>query len=268
MKEIRTIFNDLKDGQQQVLGYDYPDNLKTVFLDYQKVWKGEDYPEDTEQRFDIPMGKLNGEKVMFVGVIDEVYGGGKIVGEHKTFSRAPKVSFMIMNPQGCLYSKAVQLLYGILPDKIKWDFIKSDIAKTPVFLEKSNRLSEAQNQGITSYSWLRACKEHDITDEKVLAVADKYKPNTSNFFFRYMLDTEPTMVEKTWEDFRDTARIIVKQGHKDQKQIITRDCGWCNYYDICYGEFTGADINYLKEKNYTKKEEVEEDEEHVEDSNN
>ena len=260
IKEVRAVFNDLKDDQRAVLGYDYPDDLKTVFLDYQKVWKDDELPSDTEQRFDIPMGKLSGEKVMFVGVIDEVYDCGKMLGEHKTFGRAPNMSFIIMNTQGSLYCKAVQELYGIMPEKIKWDFIKSETAKYPAWLEKSQRFSEAQNQGITPFSWQRACKERGIVDQKVLDVGKRYEPNISNFFFRYAIDVEADMVNKVWSDFEDTARQIVSRGHKDLRQVITRDCSWCSYFDICYGQFTGADVEYIKTKNYEiKPQEGEED---------
>jgi hypothetical protein len=160
------------------------------------------------------------------------------------------MAFIAMNPQGCLYAKAVKELYGVLPEKIKWDFIKSDVSKQPIWLEKSQRFSEASNQNITPMSWRRACKERGITDEGIIAIGDKYEPNISNFFFRVVLDVEPNMVEKVWKDFEETGLHIAKHGHIDQRQVITRDCNWCDYYNICYGQFTGADVEYIKNKDY------------------
>lgn len=250
---IEDTFYDMPSQFQSELGDDYVKDLFTVFEDYQKLWAEEELPEETEHRFELPLGKYKGEPVTFVGVIDEIYQEGVKLGEHKTFSTAPDMGILIMNQQINLYAKAFELERGLRPKYVQWDYIRSKPAAQPVWLEKSQRLSTASNSNITPFSWLRACEEHGIEDEKVLAQASSYEQNISNFFFRHNLEINPTMVETIWSDFKDLAREIACKGCTNKRKNVTRDCSWCDYRPLCYAEFTGADIDYIIQKDYEER---------------
>ena len=198
---------------------------------------------------------------MFVGKIDELYllkhQGVKsiIVGEHKTFSNKPSMDFLVMNPQKCLYAKAAYFLKGILPDKVKWDYIKSVPASEPIWLDKTKRFSEAASTKITPMSWRRACKERNILDPDILAKGDRYASNISEFFFQVELDIDPAMVETIWDGFMYTAKQIVRFGESNKTKNVTRDCSWCPYRDICYSEMTGGDTEYIIARDFEDKSE-------------
>ena len=126
-KTIKEAYYDLDPASQMDLGDDYIQDLKEIFTDYMKVYKGSPIPNQTETKFEIPIGKYHGEVVAFNGVIDELYETetGLTIGEHKTFNRKPDMVAIVMNTQKCLYAKAVQLLTGTLPQGVMWDYIKS-----------------------------------------------------------------------------------------------------------------------------------------------
>lgn len=241
------------------LGENYVEDLFTIFGDYQQVYAGTRQPQVTEKDFELEVGNFRGEPIVFVGKIDELYllkkNGVKTIkiGEHKTFSNKPGMDILVMNPQKCLYAKAVEFLKGILPDRVIWDYIKSSPASEPIWLDKSKRFSEASSTKITPMSWKRACESRGITDESILAKGDMYAPNITEFFFKVELDIDPRMVEKVWEGFMFTSKQIIRFGDKNRTQNITKNCSWCTYRDICHAELTGGDPEYIISRDFDEK---------------
>lgn len=257
ISDIKEAYYGLDPASQEELGEDYIEDLKQIFSDYMKLYKGTPLPDKTEVPFEIPIGKYNGEIVAFNGVIDEIYEteNGLTIGEHKTFSRKPDRVFIAMNTQKCMYAKAVQLLTGSLPREVMWDYIKSSPAQEPIWLEKSGKFSEAKNNNITEYSWLRACKERGITDKSILAKGkDLYAGNIHGFFFRLREDYLPDMVEDIFQGFLYTAKEIVRNGEKNRTKHTGQGCSWCEYRDICYAELTGGNVEYVKQRDYKERE--------------
>ena len=258
---IKDTYYEIPPQWQSELGPDYLEELFSIFSDYCDIYRDAPIPSITEQEFELPMFEFRGEPYLFKGKIDEVYKrksratGEKFlkVGEHKTFNRRPDNNTLVMNIQKNLYAKAVHILYGILPKSVIWDYIHSKPAPQPIWLERSKRFSEAKSQQITPYSWLRACKEHSITDKKVLARAEEFRGNVPAFFFRVEQEYDPIMVEETWRGFKFQAHLIAKYGHKNKTKNMTRNCSFCQYRDICYTQLTGGNLDHLMERSYEVK---------------
>lgn len=256
---IEDAYYELTAQQQEDLGENYLEELFQVFEDYQQRWSNAELPDVTEHEFYLPLGKYRGEGVMFHGIIDELYfdketGVVSVIGEHKTFNQRPDMSTLAMNQQVCLYAKAVEQEFGVMPTKVRWDYIKSTPSKEPVWLPKSQRFSEASNSNITPYSWLRACKERRIEDKAVLSKAKLYEPNIDNFFFRCELEIYPDMVEAIYRDFKTTVKEMLAKAETNTTKHVSRNCAWCDYQPLCYGQFTGADLDYIRNKDYIIKE--------------
>jgi len=251
--EIKETYYGLTPNVQGDLGDDYINDLKVVFNDYRRTWKGTQEPLETEHEFLIKLGKIDGEVIEFYGFIDEVFEGGTL-GEHKTFSTAPNMSILAMNMQACLYAKAWELETGERLERVRWDYIKSVPSKYPIWLDKSQRFSEAANQSITPYSWARACKVKNISDPAILLKGTSYQQNIGNFFFRCDIEFVPSMINSVWRDFKSVCKDIAQRGAKNKVKNITKDCSWCDYQPICYAEFTGNDTKYIKETDYIIKE--------------
>ena len=147
------------------------------------------------------------------------------------------------------------MIWGKLPNKVRWDYIKSTPAKFPVWLEKSQRFSNAASKDITPASWLRACKERGISDKATLEMGQQYAGNENNFFFRVQQDVYPEMVNDVFAGFLYTCRDIVNRGPENTVKNITRDCSWCEYRDICMAELSGSDREYVISEKFNRREE-------------
>lgn len=265
-EKMKEEFYKLPGSWQSELGENYPFDLLTIFQDYQEMWKGTPLPKVTEKPFELNIGYEGNEDIIFVGVIDELYKyknketGEKAIeiGEHKTFSRPPDMNTLVMNTQKSLYCKAAQMVWGILPRAVRWDYIKSTPAKSPIWLEKSKKFSVAKSQDITPASWRRACQEKGIADSETLAQGDIYAGNENNFFFRVQQDVYPEMVDNVFEGFVYTCRDIVNRGQENKTKNMTRDCAWCGFRNICLAELSGGDRKYVVEKEFTTREQREE----------
>ena len=261
-KAIKEKFYEMPGSWQSELGENYPFDIKSIFQDYQKMWEGTPLPKVTEKKFELNVGYVGNEDIIFVGVIDELYkyidktSGKKSIeiGEHKTFSRPPDMNTLVMNTQKSLYCKAAQMIWGILPRAVKWDYIKSTPAKSPIWLEKSKRFSTSKSQEITPSSWRRACREKGITDPSILEQGELYRGNENNFFFRVQQDVYPDMVEDVFNGFVYTCKDIVIRGQENRTKNMTRDCAWCTYRNICMAEMSGGDREYVIGKEFTTKE--------------
>lgn len=256
-KQIGYSFSNLPASDRNTLGNTYLEDLFSIFEDYLLIYKDYRQPTVTELEFNLDIGDVKGEKLIFTGKIDELYkskkDGQKIlrIGEHKTFSKRPNMNTLVMNTQKCLYAKAAFLLYGVLPKSVIWDYIKSTPAPQPIWLEKSKRFSAAKSNEITPMSWRRACRELGITDQSIIDKAEEFSGNIVNSFFKNELDLVPTMVDDIWDGFIYTCRQIALQGHKNKAKNVTQNCDWCSYRDICFTEMTGGDRQYIIDSAYT-----------------
>lgn len=264
-KQITDTFYELPSNWQDDLGRDYLEDLETIFGDYQEVYADTIRPSVTEQKFEIELGKIKGQQIVLVGIIDELYRRKDAqtkeryikLGEHKTFSRRPDQNTLVMNTQKCIYAKAAYFLYGMLPRSVIWDYIHSRPAEEPLWLVKSKRFSNKKSTKITPQSWLRACKRHGVTDRDVIAQAEQYRDNIPNFFFRYDMDIIPTMVDNLFDGFLYTARQIVLQGEKNRTKNVTQNCAWCEFKDICYTELTGGSLSHILDNDFIIKDSIE-----------
>ena len=258
-KRMREEFYEMPASWQGELGENYPEDLKTIFSDYMYQWRDTPIPDETEHPFELEIAP----GIIFVGVIDELYryDDDIDIGEHKTFNRPPDMNTLMMNTQKSLYCKATELIWGKLPKKVRWDYIRSTPAKSPIWLEKSGRFSNAASKDITPRSWLRACKERGITDPEILKQSKSYSGNEGNYFFRVQQDVYPEMVEDVFEGFRYTCKDIDKRGEENKVKNITRDCAWCEFRDICMAELSGGDRSYVISEKFEQREEKKEEEE-------
>lgn len=258
--QIEDTYYDMPASWQADLGENYPKDLFTIFKDYQTLYGDQPQPQVTEQDFELEVGSCKGEPIIFVGKIDELYLRKRhgeryiMIGEHKTFSQKPSMNTLVMNTQKSLYAKATQMLRGILPTKVKWDYIKSTPAESPVWLEKQQRFSNAQSKKITPMSWERACKAMKILDPSVISQGERFRHNIQEFFFQMTLDIDPVIVEDVWDGYLFKSKQLIRDGEKDRTKNMTRDCSWCDFHDICYAEVTGGDVDYVIQKDYKERE--------------
>lgn len=267
-EEIKTVLNELKivyenqsDEFKEELGSDYIKNLKTIFLDYQKVWKNKPIPDKIEFEFNIDLGQsLDGEDIVLNGFIDSIYfdetgaaNENTIIEDHKTFSVAPDTTIANMSMQKHLYAKAFEELTGYMPKEFMWDYIKNKPASEPKLL-KNGKLSEAQSRSVTPYSWKRACKKLGIDDKDYIKKGKElYDLNTSLFFFQVVQPISSKFANETYENFKSAVADIVNKGHTNRIKNCGNHCAYCDMKPICMAEATGISLEPILEENFIQK---------------
>lgn len=237
-------------------GDNYLEDLEQIFNDYFQVYKDEPSPLsiETEVELQLPLFKFGDETILYIGFVDEIMAteSGIIIGEHKTFSHRPDKVMLTMNTQKCIYAKALEKVRGQKPTAVRWDYIKSTPASEPKWLEKSGRFSTVETQTITPFSYRRAAEKRGVeVDEEILQAFEK---NIPNFFFRETQELIPKMVDKVFYDFKQTVKEIVKNGENNKTKNITRNCSYCDFFNICYTQLTDGNVKELIERDYQEKE--------------
>jgi hypothetical protein len=72
------------------------------------------------------------------------------------------------------------------------------------------------------------------------------------------MELYPEMVEAIYRDFKATVKELISKGDTNLTKHVSRNCSWCEFQPLCYGQFTGADLEYIIEKDYIVKDDEEE----------
>ncbi len=170
------------------------------------------------------------------------------IGEHKTFSRAPGDDDRWRNLQSAVYIKGCELLDMPKFNGMLWNYVKSKAPKVPAVL-KTGGLS------IRDIDTLPAVVE-GLIDELGLSreanqvLLDRATANVPNYFFRVYTPVTKRVVSILFRDFVDTSREIMECHGKKKDRNIGQHCGWCDYEPICRAQLTGADADFVKEREY------------------
>ena len=254
--EIQCNFSGMSPSDQAELGKTYVNDLTVIFDDYMDFYGQEAMPDVTEKPFRIPLGKFKGEAVYFTGFIDGIYDtdDGLVIEEHKTFSSRPDPTVLTLNQQRCLYIKALEKEYGNPPLGVIWDYIRSAPAKEPAVL-KNGSLSKAKSASITPMSYRRACLKRSSIQAEEMKYADAYEENIDKYFFRVkQQNLFPNLVDRIWQDFRDVAKDIAKNGDQNRQMNMGRDCSWCSFRPLCMAFAIGNDVKEVKKQKFKEQE--------------
>lgn len=230
------------------------DDAEAIMTDYIDHWPKKSLrpvrkkKRSAEHHFNIEIG----DGVFWNGKIDEIDKDpeGLIwLTEHKTFTRMPNDDDRWRNIQYSTYVQACEILGWQRPDGVAWNYIRSappaipgELADGSLSQRKINTLPSVVERTIDSY-------EFDKKDySKLLSMA---KANRPNYFKRVFMAISTDVVSYLFDEFKETA-INLSVEHESVKGMnIGRHCGWCDYEMLCRAKLTGADVDYLIEKEYT-----------------
>lgn len=194
------------------------------------------------------------DELLFVMKVDAFSKSGKgfrWITENKTFSRLPGDDDRWRNLQSSVYLKAAELL-GMKPfDGMLWNYIKSKAPKIPQ-INQSGSVSIRDIDTLPSVV-LRTLAENDISPDDAASrtLLERAERNIPNYFFRIYTPINQAVVDMVYEDFVDTAHEVMECHGKKKDRNIDRHCSWCDYEPICRAELTGADADFVREREYT-----------------
>lgn len=165
--------------------------------------------------------------------------------ETKTYKKNPDYDFLLLNTQSSLYTWAVMEM-GYSPKGTLWDIIRAKEPSKPQFTQKG----DISRKGIdsTPYTVKKFLREQGLSPENFKDLLGKV--SYENFFRRYPIRVNLPVIRGIMEDFRSTAKEILKQGSKLQDRNLGKNCAWCDYKPLCQAELMGLDTEYIRKKQF------------------
>lgn len=219
--------------------FDYYENDPIRFLKFQG--------RRAEHEFAIPID----EEIEFIGKIDAIAKTPnklRWIVENKTFTRAPGDDDRWRNIQSAVYLRACEML-GMKPfDGMLWNYVKSKAPKYPEMLAKGG-LSIRDIDTLPSVV-MKVIMENNLKPEDNKVLLERAERNIQNYFFRVYTPVNRQIVDVVFQDFVDTAREAMECHGKKTDRNIGMHCSWCDYEPICRAELTGADADFVREREY------------------
>lgn len=257
-KELSQKFFDLFEEDREDLG-DLPSECSRIMRSYLRQWKEQDqhfHVVDTEldEIVTLPNGlELN---VIVDMIVEDKRSGLLWPWDHKTRKSFETSDNMLLDPQGTLYFKALQIL-GYEP---LGGFLYNEIrTKAPAVPErlKNGQLSRRMNIDTDYFTYMTAIRQHDLNPlyyKEILAhIATNQK---ERFFRRVALPKDPPMIRIMTQEMIDTANDIAKVEKRGRftRTFIPSQCKWdCSYKDLCITELHGGDIEPLIKMSFNRR---------------
>lgn len=247
---------DLKDGkmfrrEKEMYGNLIAD-IRDIMTDYFEYWEGDFKPikfegRRSEHEFRIELD----DGLWFTGKIDAAAKakGMRWLVEHKSFSRMPSEDERWRSVQAAVYFRAMEEMGFKKIDGVLWDYISSKPCNVPGETTKTGRVSQARIDTLPS-RLKRWFKEEGLKKKDYSKLMQDAIHNRRNRFIRIYSPIKSRVVDVIWDDFVDTAVEIRDFFGKKKDQNIGRHCSWCDFQPLCKAEATGADIDWLLEREY------------------
>lgn len=227
-------------------------DIRDIMTDYFIFWDGTFKPmrhdgRRSEFEFRIELD----DALWFTGKIDAV-GKAKSMKwlvEHKTFNRMPSEDDRWRSVQAAVYFKALEEMGFPSIDGVMWDYVSSKPLNVPGELTRTGKVSQARIDSTPSRikRWLKEEGLKRKDNRKLLTDAEA---NLRNRFIRVYSPVKRRIVDNIWDDFVDTAREIQEFHGRKKDQNIGRHCTWCDYQPLCKAEATGADVDWIVNREY------------------
>lgn len=224
---------------------DIPRMVEELMENYQALYENDGLTYlGNELHFELPL--MPG--VVIEGYLDalvEDEKGAIWPKETKTYKRNPDYDFLLLNTQSALYTWAVTEM-GYSPKGTLWDIIRAKEPGRPQFL-KDGKVSK---RGIdsTPYTVKKALREMGQNPEDYEDLLAKV--SYEDYFRRYPVRVNPTVVKGIMDDFKSTAREIMKSGDQLRDRNLGKGCAWCDYKPLCQADLMGLDTEFIQKKQF------------------
>lgn len=231
------------------------DAVRIIMTEYFNYW------DERELRF-LRFGGRSAEHKFNIEIIPGVNWNGKIdfigqsrnkakwAGEHKTFSRRVGPDERWRNLQTSSYIRAIDILGWPTVEGVCWDYIWSKEPIRPQVLQNGTLSNKKIDTLPLAFKEAIAAIGHRERDYK--EHLGKAKEGYAQWFERVYTPVNDDVVNALFDDFVLSIREMMDGEGKKKDKNIDRHCGWCDYEPICRAELQGLDVDYVKQREYTK----------------
>lgn len=234
---------------EQALNADIFDLVKTLVRGWVNRWLRSGYTMLwVEKEFEVPL--IPG--VVFTGKIDgrcrHDDTGREWLIEHKTCKRMPSEDVRMYDVQTPLYTSVLSEIGEEPVVGVIWDYVRSKMPVKPELL-KSGQLSSRKGIDTLPEIFLREIARNKLNPEGYRDVIASL--NDDAFYRRIPYNVSKHQSARLREELALTAQYIqVIEVQDDWCRNLTRDCGWCDYKELCYAELRGDNLDYMLRNDY------------------
>lgn len=242
--------------------YETVEDARLIMSDYFDYWPKDEFkliPQDdengetryTEHEFALDIG----DDIVFKGQIDGIIKTPnklRWVMENKSFNKAlPSEDHRWRNLQTVVYARAIEMLGWVRRiDGVMWNYIKSKPPTVP-HQNKDGRLSKAHIVTLPRVWWSRIeefnLDPDDYKDQIAQAVASR-----DEYFQHIYTPINRTVADNIWTGFVASA-VEMRDNHGRRDEMnLGRHCEWCDYESVCRAKLTGSDVDFVKEREFTR----------------
>lgn len=175
---------------------------------------------------------------------------GRWAVEHKSFARRASPDERWRSLQSATYLRANDMLGWPSVDGVCWDYIWSKEPLRPQVLN-DGRLSNKKIDTLPLV-FKEAIAELGHRERDYKEHLSKAAENYDNWFERVYTPVNEDVVENLMTDFVTSIRDMMDNEGKNKEKNIDRHCGWCDFEPICRAELQGLDVDYVKQREFTK----------------
>lgn len=254
-------FGQLFRVEREEYGENFLPDIKRIFEGYERTYLEEEFTvEASEELVSTDLTK----DIRFLGHLDKRVidkRGRRWIMDHKTHKTIPDESQRFSDYQILLYLWCYNREHPReKADGIIWDYIRTKAPRIPEIL-KNGELTQRRDLDTDYATYAREIRKQKLDVRKYQAFLDELKARSAKkFYMRVPLPAPSTaMVESVVKDFRETSMIM--HGLKVYPRTMTRDCSWCEYYNLCMAELRGLDHKFIRAADYEVKQISEENSE-------
>lgn len=244
----RKWFDGLMTEEKETYGVSFVEDCDRVVTGWEKYWS-EHGPMTTvsaEEAFVLPM---DGGAWEIRGRIDWLArdaDGVLWLLEHKTHSgRMPGEAERLGDLQTAVYLRAVEHLGYGTPAGVIHDYLRSTPPEVPRLLKSGKALSRAKDVVTDRATLLAAIEQHGFDPADY---AEEFaRADTTSFYERRKLARSRAVVDVAIDELRKQAADM---STGPVYRNLTRECGGCEYRQICEAQMFGLDVDYVKRSEY------------------
>lgn len=237
--------------QREEYGETFIDDIDRVFAGYERAYAAEPlkYTHVEKQgQVELPGGIML--SYMVDGIATDKNGRRWLV-ERKSHKNIPDDKVRLSDIQSVLYYYAWNKEHPKeAVDGIIWDYIRTKPPRIPETL-KNGQLTVRKDIDTDFYTYSSELRRLQLDPKPYKEILERLKPRGSrDFFQRVPLPAPPKDVVKSIvADAVDTATQILEEGDR-QTRNLTKDCSWCEYFNLCHAELRGLDADFVRKTDY------------------
>lgn len=251
-QELKDVLPNEKLEYKKVL-----DNATQIMVDYERHWETDplNYVEIEGSKAEHKIELKINDDITMVGIIDGIVEdahGRKWLLEHKTGKREMSDEDKWRSIQNAVYYEAMERLDFPLVNGVVWDFILSKEPTQPK-LTQSGDVSKAKI--VTLPSTVESFIENNaVSAEDADRLTASAQEGAKKYFKRSYTVKNDNVKKSLFDGFVETAKEIVRDHGESKAMCIDQHCSWCEYKDLCRAELENADVDFVRERNYTTNE--------------